>query len=101
MWQPHSLDREAKHPGALFIDIHLIQINQFTTVFNTLGVTTGKGKSLKNIGYDLRTPVFSHGRLYAGLSRCNRLKVLQKEEDGEKTANIVNKEILTVDKIFI
>ena len=45
--------------------------------------------------------MFSHGQLYAGLSRCNRLKVLQKEEDGKKTANIVNKEILTVDKIFI
>ena len=45
--------------------------------------------------------MFSHAQLYAGLSRCNRLKVLLKEEDGGKTANIVDKEILTVDKTFI
>ena len=43
--------------------------------------------------------MFSHGQLYVGLSRCtsgNRLKVLLKDEDGGKTANIVYKEILTV-----
>ena len=59
-----------------------------------------QGQSLKNVGLDLRTPVFSHGQLYVELSRCtsgNKLKVLLKQEDhdGGKTANIVYKEILT------
>ena len=61
-------------------------------------VNKSQGQSLKNFGLDLRTPVFSHGQLYVGLSRCtsgNRLKVLLKREDGGKTSNIVFKEILT------
>ena len=60
-------------------------------------VNKSQGQSLKYVGLDLRTPVFSHGQLYVGLSRCtsgNRLKVLLKEEDEGKTANIVYKEIL-------
>ena len=32
---------------------------------------------------------------------CNKSKVLLKVEDGRKTANIVDKEILTVEKTFI
>ena len=38
-----------------------------------------QGQSLKHVGLDLRTPVFSHGQLYVGLSRCtsgNCLKIL-------------------------
>jgi hypothetical protein len=60
-------------------------------------VNKSQGQSLKNVGLDLRSPVFSHGQLYVGLSRCtsgNRLKVLLKEEDQGKTTNIVYKEIL-------
>jgi hypothetical protein len=61
-------------------------------------VNKSQGQSLRNVGLDLRTPVFLHGQLYVGLSRCtsgNRLKVLLKQEDGRKTGNIVYKEILT------
>jgi hypothetical protein len=61
-------------------------------------VNKSQGQSLRHVGLDLRTPVFSHGQLYVGLSRCtsgNRLKVLLKEEDNGKTVNIVYKEILT------
>jgi hypothetical protein len=61
-------------------------------------VNKSQGQSLKHVGLDLRSSVFSHGQLYVGLSRCtsgNRLKVLLKEEDAGKTPNIVYKEILT------
>jgi ATP-dependent exoDNAse (exonuclease V) alpha subunit len=57
-----------------------------------------QGQSVKTIGLDLRTPVFSHGQLYVGLSRCtsgNRLKVLLKSVDGGRTVNVVYNEILT------
>ena len=61
-------------------------------------VNKSQGQSLKHVGLDLRSPVFSHGQLYVGLSRCtsgNRLKVLLKEVDEGRTPNIVYKEILT------
>ena len=61
-------------------------------------INKSQGQSLKHVGLDLRSPVFSHGQLYVGLSRCTsgtRLKVLLKEVDGGKTSNIVYKEILT------
>ena len=57
-----------------------------------------QGQSLKHVGLDLRTPVFSHGQLYVGLSRCtsgNRLKILVKDVDGGRTGNVVYNEILT------
>jgi len=62
-------------------------------------VNKSQGQSLKNVGLDLRTPVFSHGQLYVGVSQCTSgsgLKVLLKEVDGGRTPNIVYKEILTV-----
>jgi hypothetical protein len=61
-------------------------------------VNKSQGQSLKHVGLDLRSPVFSHGQLYVGLSRCTsgtRVKVLLKEVDGGRTPNIVYKEILT------
>jgi hypothetical protein len=61
-------------------------------------VNKSQGQSLKHVGLDLRSPVFSHGQLYVGLSRCtsgNRLKVLLKEGDVGRTMNVVYKEILT------
>ena len=61
-------------------------------------VNKSQGQSLKHVGLDLQSPVFSHGQLYVGLSRCtsgSRLKVLLKDDDKGKTPNIVYKEVLT------
>ena len=61
-------------------------------------VNKSQGQSLKHVGLDLRSPVFSHGQLYVGLSRCtsgSRVKVLLKEADEGRTPNTVYKEILT------
>ena len=63
-----------------------------------MAVNKSQGQPLKHVGLDLRSPIFSHGQLYVGLSRCtsgNRLKVLLKEADKGKTPNIVYKEVLT------
>ena len=64
------------------------------------GMTMNKSQrqSLKHVGLDLRTPVFSHGQLYVGLSGCtsgNRLKILLKDVDGGRIGNVVYNEILT------
>jgi hypothetical protein len=56
----------------------------------------GQVDALKHM--DLRRPVFSHGQLYVGLSRCtsgNYLKVLLKEVDGGRSVNVVYNEVLT------
>jgi len=61
-------------------------------------VNKSQGQSLKYVGLNLQSSVFSHGQLYVALSRCtsgNRLKVLLKEDNDGRTPNIVYKEILT------
>ena len=58
-------------------------------------VNKSQGQSLKHVGLDLRTPVFSHGQLYVGLSRStsgNQLKILL---DGGRSTNVVYNEVLT------
>ena len=57
-----------------------------------------QGQSLKHVGLDLRTPVFSHGQLYVGLSWCtsgNRWKISLRDVDGGRSANVVYNEALT------
>lgn len=56
-----------------------------------------QGQSVKFVGVDLRTPVFSHGQLYVALSRCtssSRLCILLRELTDKSTTNIVYPEVL-------
>ena len=60
-------------------------------------INKSQGQSVKFVGVDLRTPVFSHGHLYVALSRCtssDRLHVLLPEDGSNCTTNIVYPEIL-------
>ena len=61
-------------------------------------INKSQGQSVKNVGLDLRTSVFSHGQLYVALSRCtsaNRIKVLLPANcENRRTPNIVYKEVL-------
>jgi ATP-dependent DNA helicase PIF1 len=61
-------------------------------------INKSQGQSVSHVGLDLQTPVFSHGQLYVALSRCtsaSRIKVLLNANNvGNRTANIVYKEIL-------
>jgi hypothetical protein len=56
-------------------------------------INKSQGQSMKNVGLDLRSPVFSHGQLYVALSRCTsstRIKVLFPAGTTENTTtNIV------------
>jgi hypothetical protein len=53
---------------------------------------------VKYVGLDLRTPVFSHGQFYVGVSRVTsvfNIKVIWDEKIREaKTKNIVYNEVL-------
>jgi hypothetical protein len=62
-------------------------------------INKSQGQSVKHVGLDLRTPVFSHGQLYVALSRCTngaRIKMLFPEDQRTtNTQNIVYPEILS------
>ena len=63
-------------------------------------INKSQGQSLKTVGIDLRSPVFTHGQLYVALSRVTSvsgLYMLLDTKDGvksTKTENIVYPEIL-------
>jgi ATP-dependent exoDNAse (exonuclease V) alpha subunit len=61
-------------------------------------INKSQGQSVKHVGLDLRSPVFTHGQFYVGVSRVtsrNNIKVIWDEEDREgKTKNIVYSEVL-------
>ena len=35
-----------------------------------MSINKSQGQSVKKVGIDLQTPVFTHGQLYVALSRC-------------------------------
>jgi hypothetical protein len=61
-------------------------------------INKSQGQTLKHMGLDLRTPVFTHGQFYVGVSRVtsvSNIKAIweeEKEEAGSK--NIVYSEVL-------
>ncbi|GAB2295895.1 hypothetical protein Dimus_038387 [Dionaea muscipula] len=60
-------------------------------------INKSQGQSLKYVGVDLRTPVFTHGQLYVGLSRCTShlgVSVLLPDVGQNSTTNIVYPEVL-------
>lgn len=63
-------------------------------------INKSQGQSVKYVGIDLRTPVFTHGQLYVALSRstsANRIKVLVAHDyDNFTTRNVVYPEVLTI-----
>ena len=72
-------------------------------------INKSQGQILSNVGVYLRKPVFTHGQLYVAVSWVKDrqgLKLLIENEDGtcgNKTINIVYKEVLNMDwniKIF-
>ena len=60
-------------------------------------VNKSQGQSLKTVGVDLRTSVFTHGQLYIALSRVTSVQgvtVLLSENGDKKTNNVVYLEVL-------
>jgi len=68
----------------------------------SMTINKSQGQTLSNVGVYLRKPVFTHGQLYVAVSRVKDkqgLKILIENEDGtcgNKTTNIVYKEILDI-----
>jgi hypothetical protein len=62
-----------------------------------ISINKAQGQSVKYVGIDLRTPVFSHGQLYVALSRATsrrRVTILLPSRDREnRTLNVVYPQI--------
>jgi hypothetical protein len=60
-------------------------------------INKSQGQSVKYVGINLQTPVFSHGQLYVALSRCTsgqRIRVLLPEgNESRRTINVVFREV--------
>ncbi|XP_028052316.1 ATP-dependent DNA helicase PIF1-like [Camellia sinensis] len=62
-----------------------------------LTINKSQGQSVKFVGVDLRIPVFSHGQLYVGLSRCtsfDRISILLPKDEPDSTTDIVYPKVL-------
>jgi hypothetical protein len=64
----------------------------------SMTINKSQGQSVKHVGLDLRSPVFTHGQFYVGVSRvtsCQNIKAIwdDKESSGV-TKNIVYDEVL-------
>jgi ATP-dependent exoDNAse (exonuclease V) alpha subunit len=61
-------------------------------------INKSQGQSVKHVGLDLRTPVFTHGQFYVGVSRVtsrDNIKVIWDDKATEaSTKNIVYSEVL-------
>jgi hypothetical protein len=61
-------------------------------------INKSQGQSVKHVGINLETSVFSHGQLYVALSRCTsgeRIRVvLPEQNEHTRTMNVVYKEVL-------
>ena len=61
-------------------------------------INKSQGQSVKHVGIDLHTPVFTHGQLYVALPRAtakNQIYVLFPQgEAGSQTQNVVYPEVL-------
>ncbi|CAG8748191.1 1977_t:CDS:1, partial [Cetraspora pellucida] len=54
----------------------------------SMTINKSQGQSIKHVGLDLRTPVFSHGQLYVALSRSSSpssIKVIFSQENTDTT----------------
>ncbi len=62
-----------------------------------LTINKAQGQTLRHLGLDLRSPVFSHGQLYVALSRVtspHNISALLPSSESNSVTNVVYKEIL-------
>ena len=61
-------------------------------------INKAQGQSVKYVGLDLRSAVFTHGQFYVGVSRVKsvlNIKVITDDKEGDRvTKNIVYPEVL-------
>ncbi|XP_026410031.1 ATP-dependent DNA helicase PIF1-like [Papaver somniferum] len=88
-------------PSASELNIQMERRQFPIRVAYAMTINKSQGQSVKYVGIDLRTPVFSHGQLYVALSRCTaarRITLLFPNESNVSldsvTKNVVYPEVL-------
>ncbi|XP_026459112.1 uncharacterized protein LOC113359744 [Papaver somniferum] len=88
-------------PSASELNIQMERRQFPIRVAYAMTIDKSQGQSVKYVGIDLRTPVFSHGQLYVALSRCTaarRITLLFPNESNVSldpvTKNVVYPEVL-------
>ena len=93
------IPRMTLEPSAESLPIELSRRQFPVRLAFAMTINKAQGQSIKYVGIDLRTPVFSHGQLYVALSRCtssDRIKVVFPElSDTTSTTNVVYTEVLS------
>ena len=88
-------------PPTEAIGFHLVRKQFPIRLAFAMTINKSQGQSVKYMGLDLRTPVFTHGQFYVAISRCTsseNIKILFSERDSSlKTTNIVYQEALIRD----
>ena len=83
------------------IGFHLVRKQFPIRLAFAMTINKAQGQSVKYIGLDLRTSVFTHGQFYVAMSRCtsaSNIKILFPKNDlSLKTTNIVYQEALIKD----
>ncbi|KAG5520283.1 hypothetical protein RHGRI_033006 [Rhododendron griersonianum] len=91
------IPRISLSPSSSDFPFHMTRRQFLVRLAYAMTINKSQGQSVKFVGVDLRTPVFSHGQLYVALSRCmsfDRITVLLPEEETDSTTNIVYPEVL-------
>ncbi|KAG5524069.1 hypothetical protein RHGRI_030911 [Rhododendron griersonianum] len=91
------IPRISLSPSSSDFSFHMTRRQFPVRLAYAMTINKSQGQSVKFVGVDLRTPVFSHGQLYVALSRCtsfDHITVLLPEEETDSTTNIVYPEVL-------
>ncbi|KAF7145878.1 hypothetical protein RHSIM_Rhsim04G0159300 [Rhododendron simsii] len=91
------IPRISLSPSSSDFPFHLTRRQFPVRLAYVMTINKSQGQSVKFVGVDLCTTVFSHGQLYVALSRCtsfDRITVILPEEETDSTTNIVYHEIL-------
>lgn len=93
----HFIPRISLTPSSTDLPFLMTRLQFPIRLSFAMTINKSQGQSVKYVGIDLRTPVFSHGQLYVALSRCTssqRISVILSSDSSSQTTNIVYPEVL-------
>jgi len=86
-------------PNAEILPVPLKRLQFPVRLAFAMTINKSQEQSVKYVGINLQTSVFSHGQLYVAFSRCtSSLNILvllsEQSQESRRTLNIVYKEVL-------
>ena len=98
MWKTAFIPHISLSPPVEAVGFHLLHCQFPVPLAFAMTINKSQGHSVKNVGINFQTPVFTHGQFYVAMSRAtsaSNIKVLFSEKDQPlTTSNIVYPEAL-------